>query len=186
MAPGREPIHLLWRMSLAGLLTVSAVHAQDGTDGKSAPPFAVGGFRYQHIPPRTQMNICESAICTPGSKVSYIIFAPDPDPSFEQYKAERTKLAEALKSRAPTGTTSTFDPPEQTKDRIFTIFKARRVDTFADGSKSFVLSQRVFGARMSIDLISSSMSSKAAEDNAALFMLPIMLTLAHDELKRGR
>jgi hypothetical protein len=55
-------------------------------------------------------------------------------------------IAEVLKRRAPPGVTLTFDPPEQSKDKLFTIFKARRVEAFADGSKLFVLNQR-FTAR---------------------------------------
>jgi hypothetical protein len=161
-------------------LTAATAHAQKrseapGPEGKSGPPVAVSGFRYQHMPPRIHMNVCESATCTLGSKVSYLFMAPSPRPTFEQYQAERTKIADALRLRVAPGATITFDPPQQTKDKVFTIFKARRVDAFPNGSKLFVWSQRVYGARMAFEIISSSPDEKAAEGNLALFTVPMMV-----------
>ena len=161
--------------ALAILLAASAATAQDRVEAQNAPPVAVGGFRYQHIPPHTHMNVCEAVKCVSGSRVSYLLAPGNSNPSFERYKEERAKLAEALRSRAPAGSTISFDPPEQTKDRIFTVFKSRRVDTLADGNKSFVLSQRLHSARLTADIISSSTDNKAAETNMVLFTLPIML-----------
>jgi hypothetical protein len=170
---------------LLGFLGATSGQAQEQPEAKgleARPPFKIGGFRYLYLPPkvemnrpRTYMNICESATCTPGSKVSYVFFAPTPEPSFEQYQATRAMIADELKRRAAPGTTITFDPPQQTKDKIFTIFKTRRVEAFADGSKLFVLNQQVYSARMTVDMISSSPDEKAAEGNLALFTVPIML-----------
>ena len=160
--------------------TTAGAHAQQrseapGPEAKSGPPVTISGFRYQHLPPKIHMNVCEAATCTLGSKVSYLFMAPSPQPTFEQYQAERTTIAEALRRRSAAGSTITFDPPQQTKDKLFTIFKARRVDAFPDGSKLFVWSQRVYSARMAFEIISSSPDEKAAEGNLALFTMPIML-----------
>lgn len=167
--------------ALATLLAASTATAQGRVEEKNTPPVAVGGFRYQHVPPITHMNVCEVAMCVPGSRVSYIFAAGDPHPSFERYMDERAKLEEALRSRAPAGSTIDFDPPEQTTDQIFTVFKARRVATLTDGSKFFVLSQRIHCARFTVDIVSSSTDKKAAETNMAMFALPIMLLSQRSE-----
>lgn len=73
------------------------------------------------------------------------------------------------------GTAVTFDPPQQITEKLFTIFKARRVDAFANGSKAFVWSQRVYGARMAVEIISSSPSDKAAQSNLDDFTMALML-----------
>ena len=88
------------------------------------------------------MNTCEPATCTPGSKVSYVLFAPTPEPSLKRYQATRSVVAEALKKRAAPGASIAFDPPQQTRDKIFTIFSTRRVETYADGGRLFVLNQQ--------------------------------------------
>jgi hypothetical protein len=166
-----------WRRgaALTILLAASAATAQDRVETQNAPPVAVGGFRYQHISPHTHMNVCEAAKCVPGSRVSYILAPGNFNPSFERYKDERERVAEALRGRAPAGSTISFDPPEQTTGRIFTLFKSRRADMLADGKKSFVLSQRLHSAHLPADIISSSTDNKAAEANMALCTLPIML-----------
>ena len=119
-----------WRRgaALTILLAASAATAQDRVETQNAPPVAVGGFRYQHISPHTHMNVCEAAKCVPGSRVSYILAPGNFNPSFERYKDERERVAEALRGRAPAGSTISFDPPEQTTGRIFTLFKSRRAD----------------------------------------------------------
>lgn len=79
---------------LLGALAATGVHAQ-GPEAKrpdAGPPVAIGGFRHQLLPPRIYMNVCEAATCTPGSKVSYLFIAASPQPSFEQYRAERTRI----------------------------------------------------------------------------------------------
>jgi hypothetical protein len=121
------------------------------------------------------MNVCEAASCTPGSKVSYLFIAANPQASFEQYRAERAKIDEGLRSRVAPGTTVTFDPPQESRDKLFTIFKIRRVDAFANGGKSFVWSQRIYSTRMAVEVISSSPSEKAAQSNLDLFTLALML-----------
>ena len=159
---------------LLGVLAVPTAQAQE--DGAQArPPFTIGGFRYLHVPPRTHMNVCESASCTPDAKVSYMLFAPNPAPSFEKYQAERKMIAKALQERATRGTTFAFDPPQQSKDNMFTIFTSRRVETYPDGRMRVFLSQRLYSARLTADIISSAPSEKAAKANLAVFTLPIML-----------
>jgi hypothetical protein len=158
-----------------GVLVAPVARAQDRPMAK--PPFAVGGFRYQHMPPNTHMNICEAAACTPGSQVSYILFAPSPPPSLERYKAQRKAISEALrKSRAAAGATVAFSTPKQSKDKLFTIFMVRRVETYPDGRRVVFLSQQLYSARFTADIISSSPSEEAAKKNLDLFMLPIMMT----------
>jgi hypothetical protein len=88
-------------------------------------------------------------------------------------------VAEAMtKVRAADGVAIAFDPPQQARDKLFAIFKARRVESYPDGRKLFVVSQQLYGERLSVDVISSSSDEKAAEKNLALFMLPIIMTAA--------
>src|SRR5262245_10902635 len=109
---------LRWAVLLLAVLVAVRAHAQD------RPPATVSGFRYQLVQQGVHMNTCEAATCTPGSKVSYLFAPPNPAPSFEKYRAERATIAKELKKRATPGTTITFAPVEQTKDKAFTIFKA--------------------------------------------------------------
>jgi hypothetical protein len=153
---------------------VPAAYAQQHPE---KPPFAVGGFRYMLMPSKMHMNICEAAMCTPGSRVSYILLSPGPAPSFEQFKAQRKVVAEALrKARAAQGVTIDFGSPQRSKDKLFTVFKVRRVETYPDGRKLFFWNQQIFSERISADIISSSPNEKAAETNLALFTLPMMMT----------
>jgi hypothetical protein len=176
--------HLVRCTAVLYILAATGVHAQDKPEAKSGPPVTIGGFRYEHLPPRIHMNICEAEACTPGSKVSYVFYAPNPEPSFDQYLAERARIADALKRSAAPGTTLTFDPPEQTKDPLFTFFKARRVDTFPNGSKQYVLSERFYSPHMTVEIISSSPDEKAAKSNRDLFTLALMLVAQANPISR--
>lgn len=127
------------------------------------------------MPPKIHMNVCEAASCTPGSKVSYLFTGLTPNPSFAQYRAERTRIEEALRRRVVPGTAVKFDPPQESRDKLFTIFKAHRVDSYPNGVKSFVWSQRVYSERMAVEIISSSPSAKAAKRNLDMFTLALMV-----------
>ena len=62
-------------------LFASPGFAQKGT--RASPPVQVSGFKYKYIASRRiHMNLCASKACSPGSKVSYIIYAPNPNPQF--------------------------------------------------------------------------------------------------------
>jgi hypothetical protein len=161
----------LRRAALLVVLASAQAHAQE------RPPATVGGFRYQLLQQRLHMNVCEAAMCTPGSKVSYLFLPPDPAPSFEKYQADRATIAEALRKRAAPGTALVFTPIERTKDKAFTIFKANREESYPDGRRMYFLNWRVHGAYATGEIISSSPSKKAAEQNLALFAIPVMMTL---------
>src|SRR5262249_43089946 len=134
--------------ALLGLLAAAPVHAQDRADPKTRPPAAVSGFRYQLMAQGIHMNICEAETCTRGSKVSYLFAPANPSPSFDQYRAERAKIADALRKAALPGTIIMFAPLEQTKDKVFTIFKANRTETYPDGKSMHFLNWRLHGPRM--------------------------------------
>jgi hypothetical protein len=161
---------LRWTAVLAALVSAQA-HAQE------KPPASVGGFRYQLLKQGMHMNVCEASVCTPGSKVSYLFLPPDPEPSLEKYRAERARVAEALRKRAAPGTALIFAPIERTKDKAFTIFKANREESYPDGRRIYVLNWRFHGAHATGEIISSSRSKRAAEQNLALFAIPVMMTL---------
>src|SRR5262245_52433703 len=164
---------LRWAALLAVWVGVQA-HAQERPGTKARPPASISGFRYQLLQQRIHMNICEAAACTPGSKVSYLFLPPNPSPSFEKYRAERARIAEVLKKRAPPGTTITVAPIQQTREKVFTIFKANREEAYPDGRRMYFLNWRFHGAHMTGEVISSSPSRKVAEQNFALFAIPVL------------
>jgi hypothetical protein len=137
----------------------------------NSPPFAIGGWRYQLINNNTHMFLCASSTCEPGSKVSYVVMAPRKGYSFEQYKEEREKIAEVLRKMAPAGTRIEFAEPEKSEDKVFRIFKAKRVQTSPDGKKTVFLSRLVMSDKVTFDFISSASSLKKAEEQLAPFML---------------
>jgi hypothetical protein len=169
-----------------GVLAAAHAHAQERPGAGAKPPATISGFRYELLQRRVHMNTCEDATCTPGSKVSYLFLPPNPSPSFEQYRAERAMIAEALKKRAAPGTTITFAPIEQTKDKVLTTFKANREEAYPDGRKMYFLNWRFHGAHMTGEIISSSPSKKAAEQNLALFSIPVLAFLMRPKAGAGR
>lgn len=170
----------LGRLLLAGLLTSSAVQAQDlpkaaGPGRAAAPPVTVPGFRYDRFPPQTHLNTCTDAKCGPGSKVSYILFPPDPKPDFERFKTMRGQVQRALEQRLPMGARLAVEPPAMTSDAMFIIFEQKRTETLLDGRTTTVITRQLYAKRFAVELISSASDAKTAEANAALFQMPLML-----------
>lgn len=169
----------LGRLLLAGLLTSAAVQAQDlpkaGPGRAAAPPVTVAGFRYERFPPQTHLNTCTEAKCGPGSKVSYLLFPPDPKPDFERFKTMRGQVQRALEQRLPMGARLAVEPPATTSDARFTIFEQKRTETLLDGRTTTVITRQLYAKRFAVELISSASDAKTAEANAALFQMPLML-----------
>ncbi len=148
--------------------------AQDAKQSK--PLFSVDGFDYQFIPRgRIHMNVCQQTSCVPGSRVSYTLYAPEPNPSFEQYKLSQDRVATQLRARAPQGTKFVFGTPEQTRDDVFTTFTNTREIHNPNGTKMFTKSTLLHAEAATISLVSSSEDKEAVETNRALFMLQLMI-----------
>ena len=143
-----------------------------------APPFAIGGFTYQLIPPRTHMFDCSQPSCGAGSKVSYIFYTPKPGMTFDDYKASRAIVDEQIKSRIPAGMTLKNTPPTQIQDKMFTIFESRRIVTAPDGRTHVTVTRTLLTSTVQIELISSGSDEKLADSNLAQFTLAAMLAAA--------
>ena len=142
---------------------------------QATPPFAIGGFTYHLIPPRTHMFDCSQPSCGAGSKVSYIFYAPKPDMTFDDYKAGRAIVDEQIKSRIPTGMSLKITPPTQSQDKVFTIFESRRIVTAPDGRTHLTVSRTLLTSTVGIELISSGSDGKLVDSNLAQFTLAAML-----------
>ena len=146
-----------------------------GATGRSGPPFTIGGFEYTLMPQGIHMNICNQRSCGPGSKVSYILFGPRPQLTFQAYKAQRAEIAAQFKKVAPAGVTFTFKPPTQQRTKLFTFLESHRITKAADGQKEVTISRTILTKNMSIDLISTARDEKLANANLAPFTLAALV-----------
>jgi hypothetical protein len=144
------------------------------------PPFTISGWRYQLLPNNIQMHVCASSLCEPGSKISYIVMPPRKDYSFERYKEEREKIAQALKKVAPAGTRIDFAEPEESANKLFRIFKTKREQFTSDGKTTAFLSWLVMMDKVTFEFISSASSSKKAEEQLAPFMVASLAVAVTD------
>lgn len=164
----------------AGLLASAPVMAQEpakpaSTARLAALPVTLPGFRYERVLPQTHLNTCAEAKCVPGSKVSYILYPADPKPDFERFKVMRAQVQKALEQRLPMGAKLAIEPPAERKNPLYTIFEQTRTETLLDGRTTTVISRHLYAQRFSAELISYAPDAKAAEANAALFQMPLML-----------
>jgi hypothetical protein len=143
-----------------------------------APPFAIGGFAYHLIPPRTHTFDCSQPSCGAGSKVSYILYTPKSGMTFHDYKATRATVDEQIKSRIPAGMSVKITPPTQRQDELFTIFESRRMVTAPDGRTQATVSRTLLTSTVGIDLISSGSDEKLVDSNLAQFTIAAMLFTA--------
>jgi hypothetical protein len=144
------------------------------------PPVIVDGWRYELTPPRIHMNVCKEAACAPGSRVSYIMYPPRPEYTFERYKAEREKVAAMMRERMK-GVTYQIEPPTEAREGGLTVFQSRRQETYSDGRSLTVITSLILSAQMSVELISSAANPEAAAANYSLFAAPLILTATADK-----
>ncbi len=147
----------------------------------SSPPFTISAWRYRLLNRRIHMHFCASAACEPGSKVSYTVSSPRKRLSFTQYKETQLKLAQVLKKMAPPGTRIKLSEPEQTGDKLFRIFKAKREHVSPDGKRTAFLSWLVMADRITFDFISSASTLKKAEEQLAPFVMAGMMVAVRDK-----
>lgn len=160
--------------AVATLVAISASAVEAGVAGKNNPPVSISGWRYSLTPPKVHMNVCEADACTPGSKVSYILYPPSPGYNFERFKSERAKAAEMMKTRMP-GVAFEYGEPVEVKEANFTIMKLQRRETYPNGHTQTVLTSLILSPRMTVELISSSPNVKVMEANYALFSAPLLV-----------
>jgi hypothetical protein len=146
------------------------------------PPFEISGWRYQLINKNVHMNFCGGSACEPGSKVSYIVLGPKKNYSFKQYKAEREKIAQALRKLSPAGMRIEFAEPQLLEDRLFRIYKTTRKEVAPDGKTAAYISQLVIANKVSIDFISSASDLKKAEEQLEPFLLAGMMVATLGEV----
>lgn len=151
-------------------LPVGATVAQD-----SEPPVTIGGFEYRFIPKgQIHMNLCRADSCGPGSKVSYVLYAPVENPDFDSFKRSQDRTVAALQARAREGTTITLEAPEQSRDELMTVFSIFREMRPESGKVLVTKSSAFFLKTITISVISSSTDKKTADANSALFTLGLI------------
>ena len=85
----------------------------------------------------------------------------------------------AMEQRAPPGTRIEILGIDGDKgSKLPRMYKSRRVDTSADGSKEYSVSALLLGSRYSASLISSSRSEKASTANHAIFGIAVFLLVS--------
>jgi hypothetical protein len=147
----------------------------------SSPPFTISAWRYQLLNRRIHMHFCASAACEPGSKVSYTVSSPRKRLSFTQYKDTQFKLMQTLKKMAPPGMRINLAEPEQHKNKLSLIFKAKRVHILPNGKRTAFLSWLVMADRVTFDFISSASTLKKAEEQLAPFVIAGMMVAVGDK-----
>ncbi len=152
---------------------------------QDSPPVGIGGFHYQyHSENHVHMNVCQAEECVPGSKVSYILYPPEKDPDFDEYKQSQKQVLSLLKNRAPKDMAIIMSEPEMSQDEIFTIFSSFREARSADGRQLFTKSSVIYTDYATISLISSSEDKEAVEVNSAGFTVGL-ITLSQAQLRGG-
>lgn len=148
-------------------------------------PVTVPGFAYERLDggansSPVHMNTCEAKACTPGSKVSYRIYASNPQHSFDAFREGREKLEATMRQRLPAAIILRFDPPTTETVGDVTIYESRRHQSEGVGRDFLVVSRTLFARKATIELISSSADPRAAELNVGAWQLPILLWLGLD------
>src|SRR5262245_33338366 len=88
---------------------------------ESGPPISVSGFTYRPNGP-IHAFLCNRASCGgETSLVSYVFYPPKPVLTFQDYKNQRKKLEQELKTRFGPGVTIKFKPPTQRKEKPFSM-----------------------------------------------------------------
>lgn len=146
------------------------------TDGENLePPIKIRGFEYTYVARgQIHMNICRDAGCVPGSKVSYTLYAPDPNPDYEEFKLMQNMVAEHMQKRAPKGTVVKITEQKRAKDKLGTTFTNLRRITSAKGQKVFVKSTTMYTEKITLSVISSSEHKDTMNANAALFLIGLL------------
>lgn len=147
----------------------SAVTAQQD------PPISISGFKYSyHETGGIHMNVCEGENCVPGSKVSYTLHAPEPEPDFEWFKSFQSSLEATMKAKLPKGTVVKFDEPKQESTDRFTLFTNTRMQKDPDGTVRYTKSTFLFTKAVTISLISSSDDEGVIVANYGLFLIGLL------------
>jgi len=157
---------------IAGL---SSQHSFAQNASPQKPPVTISGFEYQFLQKgEIHMNVCRHQQCIPGSKVSYIVYAAEENPDFEQFILYQKQLEDLLNSRAPKGTITKFDTPQQETNELFTLFFNTREQRLVNGTKLFTRSSYIYRKNMTISLISSSAEKDVVGANSVLFLTGLL------------
>ncbi|GEM_PF-1390635 len=143
--------------------------AQDAQ--KQKPPISVGGFDYRYLPQhRVHSFNCQRPACVIGSEVSYIIFAPT-TPNFEMFKRGKEIAFRQLQARAAPDVTYKLSDPKRVSHKSMTVFVSEREARWSGGAVRYTKSTVAYFQKMTVSLISSSSSKKAANANGSLFFV---------------
>ena len=145
--------------------------------GVTPPAFGIEGWRYRPGANDVHFYDCERPDCTPGSKVSYRLYAlGGPLKSLEQFRSEQERVARFLEEKGPPGTkVQVLQVEGDNRTEPPRFMRAVRLQTKGDGSKEFVISGVIMGTKLDASLISSSSNEKAAKSNYAQFSIGVAL-----------
>ena len=172
---GQTLAALLLAASFQGASAESTI--QIGPSSPAGPPVAVGpSWKYERRGADVHMFICQEPSCHSSSRVSYRIYARNDTMTLEAFRGEQQTVVKALTERAPPGMRIEILSVEGDDGKgLPRIYKAKRMQTAADGRKEYVISAVVLGQGASASVISSSLDEKAADANHAVFALAVAL-----------
>lgn len=146
--------------------------ADNQPDTYEQPPVTFSVYDYSYLPgPKMHVNTCQVAECGPGSKVTYMMFAPTDEHDFDGFKQAQNRAFEALKSRAPQGTTGSIGRQGEIAEGNYKAFISTRELHMPGGNSRYTYSMLLFFDRATVSLISSSPNLESAKANAVVFLL---------------
>ena len=152
---------------LLSVVGAPAHSASDGGSDHSDAPVAIGGWRYTKGPNDLHVYVCDQPHCTPGSRVSVVLYPLNPGSRFAmapgQLRRQEESASEILQEHPKPGTTRSGVKLDLSTGR------GSDVATAPDGTKKYSTFRVVTGSNLSATIISSSSDELASEANYLQF-----------------